>query len=979
MADTDITLSIGLDTRQLTNQLNNAKKEIHRLSEQVSKAEQNGTQNEPSVITPEVDTSALDAANAQIQRLRADLDSLMSQVGEAYVANLDNLLYAPEAEASMNRLTELEQEAVTLQNQLAEDPSLVDLQTRLQAIGDEVGTTIQTLMESGQVWERPSQEVQELQEQVDILNAHIAQMETQLRGAGIALGDVAENGEDGGNALATLMASLSSGPAGGITGVTQVLSGTINKIFKSLKRIAITVVGITLGVRGIQSVINKIRGMIKEGFKAIYEGDKKFKKQVDDLKKSWAEVKANLAAAFMPIIQIAIPYIQRLLAWINMLIDKLAMFIAAIAGQNAYTKAIKATGDAAKGAAKQLSKFDELNNLTTNGSDWSTTQVPVDAKMLELAEKFKAILAEIKKLFEELVANPFKEGFDAAIGDWKSKLSTIKENIIGVGRSLIDIFTNPEVSKAVEEYTKAISKLTGATVGLVANAGMNIAMAFTGGADKFLKDDKEVIQKDIVDMFTLDTDNASKATDILIAISKILDQIGESESVIGAISNSLSIIWNIFVLIKETVSELIGLMLDLFGPSITQNIDNFKQLIESYAEGWEGYLAFWKDVTQTIKEKVVGLIEAVKPLIQEAGQILADIVAYVIQIYNEWVAPIIDEINQSLTEMWDEYIDPILQDIIDIVSELIDFLTPIITKLWQEVLKPTLDWLIPTLGQILVPIISSVWQLVVYVLKTFLNIFKFVFDLIKEVVGFVVAVLKGDVPGAVEHLKGIFGAFIDFVSNSIKVFFDLFHGTVANIITLITGIVNFIRGVVTTIGLILKTMLTTIGQVFENIYSTITEFIFNGKESFRGFWTDIVNMAINALNSLIKAIESGLNKILGSLSSTGISDFVGDKLHINIPSSVTLDTIPNIPALAQGTVIPPSMGEFIARLGDNKQETEIVSPLSTMKQALMEALQESGGSGEYHIHVDLDGREIAKAVVRQNDIYKKSTGRSLLA
>lgn len=980
MADTDITLSIGLDTRQLTNQLNNAKKEIHRLSEQVNKAEQNGKQNEPTVITPEVDTSALDAANAQIQRLRADLDALMSQVGEAYVANLDNLLYAPEAEASMNRLTELEQEAIDLQNQLAEDPSLVDLQTRLQAIGDEVGTTIQTLMESGQVWQRPSQEVQELQEQVDILNAHIAQMETQLRGAGIALGDMAENGEDGGNALATLMATLSSGPAGGIAGVTQVLSGTINKIFKSLKRIAITVVGITLGVRGIQSVINKIRGMIKEGFKAIYEGDKKFKKQVDDLKKSWAEVKANLAAAFMPIVQIAIPYIQRLLAWINMLIDKLAMFIAAIAGQNAYTKAIKATGDAAKGAAKQLSKFDELNNLTTNGgSDWSTVQVPVDAKMLELAEKFKAILAEIKRLFEELVANPFKEGFDAAIGDWQSKLNTIKENIISVGRSLLDIFTDPEVSKAGEEYVKSIFKLTGAATGLIANAGLNVAMAFTGGIDKFLKDDKDTIQTDIVDMFTLDTDNANKTTDILISISQILDEIGQSEHVIGAIANSLSIIWNIFVLIKETVSELIGLMLDLFGPTITENINNFRQLIDSFASGWEGYLAFWKDVTQTIKEKVSGLLEAIRPLIQEAGQILADIVAYVIQIYNEWVAPIIDEMNQSLTEMWNEYIDPILQDIIDIVSELVDFLTPIITKLWEEVLKPTLDWLIPTLGQILVPIISSVWQLVVYVLKTFLNIFKFVFDLIKEVIGFVVAVLRGDVPGAVEHLKGIFGAFINFVSNSIKVFFDLFHGTISNIITLISGLLNFIKGVITTVGLILGAMLTTIGQVFENIYSTITEFIFNGKESFRGFWTDIVNMAINALNSLIKAIESGLNKILGSLSSAGISDFVADKLNINIPSSVTLTTIPNIPALAQGTVIPPSMGEFIAKLGDNKQETEVVSPLSTIKQALMEALQESGGSGEYHIHVDLDGREIAKAVVRQNDIYKKSTGRSLLA
>ena len=969
MAETDITLTVGLDPKSINQQIADLKKEIERqmteAQKAINKAGSKGTGDTTPTVTPQVDMSALEEARAQIQQLQRDLNALEQGMGSSTAEYLENLMYSPEAEESVQRINELLTEAEALEAQLAENPALEEVHTRLEAIGQEIATTLNTLRESGQVWERPTQEVEQL-------TARVAQLELQLR-------DLSGAQENAGQNLGGMIAGLvGGGPAGGGIQVAQMLSKTINNIFRSLKRIAATVIGIVIGVRGIQSIINKIRGMIKEGFKAIYEGDKKFKKQVDDLKKSWAEIKANLAAAFMPIIQLAIPYIKQLIDWINMLISKLAMFIAAIAGQKAYTRAIKATGDAAKGAAKQLSKLDELNNLTTNG-EWSTEQVPIDAKMLELAEKFKAILAEIKRLFEELIANPFKEGFDAAIGDWRSKIDTIKENIKGIGQSLIEVFSNPEVSKAVENYIKSISKLDGAIAGLIANAGLNVAMAFTGGIDKFLKDDKGVIQQDIVDMFTIDTENAEKTTDIVIAMSQVIDQIGQSESAVGAVANSLSIIWNIFVLIKESASELIGIFLDLFGPAITENVNNFSQLIETYFNEWEGYLAFWKDVTQTLKETIVGLFEAVRPIFEEIGHIIADVVGYIIQIYTEWIDPIIQEMNQSLTEMWNEYIDPILQDVIAIVQELVAALTPILTKLWQEVLKPTLDWLIPTLGQILVPIISSVWQLVVYVLKTFLNIFKFVFDLIKEVVGFVVAVLRGDVPGAVEHLKGIFGAFIEFISNSLKIFLDFVHGTIANIITLVTGIVNFIRGVVTTVGLILKTMLTTIGQVFENIYTTITEFIFNGKESFKGFWTDIVNMAINALNSLIKAIESGLNKILGSLSSTGISDFVGDKLHINIPTSVSLDTIPNIPGLAQGAVIPPSMGDFIARLGDNNAETEIVSPISTMKQALMEAMQEMGGSGEYHIHVDVDGREIAKAVVRQNDIYRKSTGKGLLA
>lgn len=50
-------------------------------------------------------------------------------------------------------------------------------------------------------------------------------------------------------------------------------------------------------------------------------------------------------------------------------------------------------------------------------------------------------------------------------------------------------------------------------------------------------------------------------------------------------------------------------------------------------------------------------------------------------------------------------------------------------------------------------------------------------------------------------------------------------------------------------------------------------------------------------------------------------------------------TAPQIPYLAKGTVVPRNAGEFAAILGDNKREAEVVSPLSTMKQAMMDALR----------------------------------------
>lgn len=82
----------------------------------------------------------------------------------------------------------------------------------------------------------------------------------------------------------------------------------------------------------------------------------------------------------------------------------------------------------------------------------------------------------------------------------------------------------------------------------------------------------------------------------------------------------------------------------------------------------------------------------------------------------------------------------------------------------------------------------------------------------------------------------------------------------------------------------------------------------------------------------------------------------------------------NMPRLATGTVVPPRAGEFAAILGDNKRETEVVSPLSTMKQALKEALAESGCSRDITVIMEVDGRRFGQAVYKANNEEKQRVG-----
>jgi hypothetical protein len=143
---------------------------------------------------------------------------------------------------------------------------------------------------------------------------------------------------------------------------------------------------------------------------------------------------------------------------------------------------------------------------------------------------------------------------------------------------------------------------------------------------------------------------------------------------------------------------------------------------------------------------------------------------------------------------------------------------------------------------------------------------------------------------------------------------------------------------------------------FEAI-STFAKSIFNGVIS---MVEGIVNRVIKAINGII----GGFNKVVTWAAGVIGKDWGGVALLPEV----------HLPRLAEGTVVPANR-EFLAMLGDNKRETEIVSPLSTMKQALKEALKESGMGGNMNVQVFLDGQKVYDSVVDYSKRDIRRTGR----
>lgn len=169
---------------------------------------------------------------------------------------------------------------------------------------------------------------------------------------------------------------------------------------------------------------------------------------------------------------------------------------------------------------------------------------------------------------------------------------------------------------------------------------------------------------------------------------------------------------------------------------------------------------------------------------------------------------------------------------------------------------------------------------------------------------------------------------------------------------LIAGIIAIIAAVIAWQG-----NLGEFAEAFRQIFDGIIDFfvgVFTG--DFERAWKGIRNVVIGIINAIVIAFESFINAVIDGLNwliskANSLADTVG--IGSFIPEIPKLK-LPRIPYLAQGAVIPPNR-EFLAVLGDQKNGTNIETPLSTMVEAFRTAMRDmnmSGGQSEAYLMVD---------------------------
>ena len=281
--------------------------------------------------------------------------------------------------------------------------------------------------------------------------------------------------------------------------------------------------------------------------------------------------------------------------------------------------------------------------------------------------------------------------------------------------------------------------------------------------------------------------------------------------------------------------------------------------------------------------------------------IMSDLFVYVQEIIS-WVA-----------EMYDTYLAPVVDKILDCISKIV-----IAIGLVWDCLKPIIDGIIENIKNVLEPVIEGLC-----------GVIGGIIDSLNGILDFIIGVFTGDWNKAWDGIKGYIQGVVDTITS-------LFSG-VWN--TLIAGAKNSWNGVKS----IFSTVATFFKNTFSNAWNGVKKVFSTGGKVFDGIkdgivnaFKSIVNTLIRGINKVVKTPFDGINNVLTKIKNISI---IGQKPFKGLISTIS---VPQIPELAGGAVLDEETVVKVAEYSNAKSNPEIVSPRDMMKETMKEAIEETG-------------------------------------
>lgn len=715
-------------------------------------------------------------------------------------------------------------------------------------------------------------------------------------------------------------------------GIKKISSGILG-IHKSSNKSTISIgklLKYLFGIRSLYVLFNKLRSALADGFKNLAQYSGSTNGVISGLISSLTQLKNSFATAFAPILTAVAPALNYLISLLNSAVTAIAQFMAALTGQKTFTKAtkvqqnyaesLKKTGGAAKEAKGKLASFDKLNVQKDEDSGrggGGGGASPADMfEPAEIESRFKQMADKIKGFIKS--------------EDWSGLGAYMADGINAGLQKIYDAINwdnvGPNITYFVNAFTETFNSLVdnidwdllGRTLGAGLNTLVNTLLLFVDGIDwKNLGAKLAVGANGLVD--EIDWGNLGR---LLIAKFKILAEM--LDAFFNGNGESAG-----FDFLKLGIS---------FGNGINGAIDSIDPHV------WAGALS---GAVKGLIDTLVGTLAGVDW--QEIGTKIAEFIGSID--YGGVLASLVRGIG------------PVFGSIGGVIIGLLKPGWNAAVAWWKETAfkdgQFTMQGLRDGINKAWADIKTWVKE---HIFQPFIDGFKLAFGIHS--------------PSTVMAEMG--GYLMDGLINKIT---DMIPNLIAKITDIKTKMSEKWDEVKENTSEKWDDIKKTISEKWDKIKEDSGTKVDEFKKKVSDAWDSLGKKTSNIWNGIWDTINGVIKKISGIGSniwngltggSLGISEY---SLQTSVPSVASV----SLPHLASGTVVPPRAGEFAAILGDNKRETEVVSPLSTIKKAMIEALQAVGmtdNSGDIVGHIYLDGKELGNSTVKFVRQETKRTGKN---
>lgn len=495
---------------------------------------------------------------------------------------------------------------------------------------------------------------------------------------------------------------------------------------------------------------------------------------------------------------------------------------------------------------------------------------------------------------------------------------TIMQSILGIVKDLTAHIKN--MSSDWRNFTAKLSLTP------LLNSIADVSVSFRGLFDTFGQIAEDTFS-DLV-LPVLDITIEDTLPNVLATISSALDAIN---AVLTPIKNSLSYVY------QKAIMPIVKLVRDV--------------------------LALAMEKVRNVFDMIAAKVTAHAPQIQNIIKTIADYIGLVISSLKTYLMPVLEFVF-SIVKTSISYVIDLIMCIVDTISGIIDFVKNVFTGNWSEAWESIKN----IFTSVFIDPFKALWNGIKGIVSSVCTYVKSLWNSVKTFLN------DNFIKPVTQLFKNLWSGIKNIFSNVATWFKNKFSKAWTNIKLVFSNVKEFFNGVLDKI----KGVFSGIGTWFKNIFSGAWDGIKEIWGKVADWFTSHVTKPIkNAFSTMWSGVKGIFNAMLGGIESfinffiKGINSLIGglNKVSFNIPDWVPkiggksfgfdIDKIGEVelPRLATGTVVPANYGEFAAILGDNKKETEVVSPLSTMKQAMLEALKESGMGSKTNIVIEASGNE----------------------